>query len=153
MASESESKEFDPRRALADVDCASSSMVASTDAPRGFMLSLVAVTATIFTLANMVPWSVILGLSVLSIPLFLWYHLVMRKRPKRRTVGKHSGLYMAFIFLFMLALHLSSYWVPSSWWAAGAKWVLLFGVSWFCISLARSAEIRNRLKDANERRV
>lgn len=152
-AEEPRPKDFDPFQALADVDGASSAMANSTDAPRGFMLSLVALIATVFTLINMVPWSVILGLSALSIPLFLWYHLVMRNRPKRRSVVKPSGPYMGYILLFMLILHLSGYWVPSAWGDAGVKWLLMFGTCWLCLSLARSAEMRHRLKDANERPV
>lgn len=145
--------DFDPHQALADADGASNAMANSTDAPRGFMLSLVALISTVFTLINMVPWSMVLGLSAISIPLFLWYHLAMRKRAKRRSVVKPSGPYMGFILLFMLILHLSSYWVPSSWGEAGAHWVLMFGACWLCVTLARGAEMRHRLRDANERHV
>lgn len=147
------SKDFDPRQALADVDGASSAMVSSTDAPRGFMFSFVALFATVITLINVVSWSVIIGLSALSIPLGLWYYLVMRNRPKPRAVLSHSGPYMGYFLLFMMALQFSRFWTTGSWGEAGAKWLVVFGVCWFCISRLRIAAMRNRLKDANERHI
>ncbi|MGJ9425894.1 hypothetical protein ACHABX_08630 [Nesterenkonia halotolerans] len=154
MASEeSRSTDFDPTQALADVDGASSSMVESTDAPRGFLFALVALIATVFALISVVSWWAILGLSAFLVPLFLWYHLVMRRRPKRRPVLERSGVYMGYVLLFCVVLHFSGFWVPGSWGEVVAKWLVVFALAWACISLARGADMRHRLKDANERCV
>ncbi|NYJ18173.1 hypothetical protein [Nesterenkonia sandarakina] len=147
---DSRSTEFNPTRALADADGASRSMVESTDAPRGFMVVFVALVATFAALVNTVPWLVILSLGALSVPLFLWYHLVMRKRPKRRPVLERSRPYMGYFLLFYLVLFLSGYWVPDSWGEVAAKWLVVFALAWTFISLARRAELKNRLKDAHE---
>lgn len=154
MASdETRSTNFDPAQALADVDGASSSMVESTDAPRGFMVVLVTVIATVFALINVAPWSVILGLGTLSVPLFLWYHLVMRKRPKRRSALESSGASVGYFLLFGAVLYSSRYWMPGSWEEVAAKWLVMFVLAGASISLARRADLRHRLKDANERYV
>lgn len=150
---DSRSRNTDATQALADVDGASSSMVESTDAPRGFMLTFVAVAATIFALINVVSWSVILGLAVLAVPLFLWYYLAMRNRPKRRPLVKRSLAYMGCFLLFYAVLYFSGYWVPGSWGEVAAKWLVVFVLSWASISLARKAEMRHRLREANERYV
>ncbi|WP_218219956.1 hypothetical protein [Nesterenkonia sp. Act20] len=142
--------EFNPAQALADVDGASSSMVESTDAPRGFMFALVAVIATVFALINVVSWPVIFGLSALAVPLFLWYYLVMRKRPKRRHALERSKAYLVYFLLFSAVLHLSGYWGPGSWGEVAAKWLVVFALAWTSISLARKADLQHRLKDASE---
>lgn len=143
----------DPVEALADVDGASSAMVESTDAPRGFMVVLVAVIATVFALINVAPWSVILSLGALSVPLFLWYHLVMRSRPKRRAVLEGSAASMGYFLVFGAVLYSSRYWIPGSWEEVAAKWLVMFVLAWASISLAGKADLRHRLKDANERYV
>ena len=56
------SADFDPRAVLAEVDGASNAMVNSTEAPRGFMLVVAALIATVMALLTVVPWSVIVGL-------------------------------------------------------------------------------------------
>lgn len=48
------SADFDPREVLAEVDSASNTMVNSTEPPRGFMIALVALIATITALVNVV---------------------------------------------------------------------------------------------------
>lgn len=147
------SEDRDPRQALAEVDDASSAMANSTETPRGFMFALVALIATVFTLINMVPWSVILGLNALFIPLGLWYYLAMRKRPKPRPMLNHSGPYMAYVLLLTLVLQFSRFWVTGSWGEAGVKWLVMFGTCWFCVSRMRTSAMRNRLRDARERPV
>ncbi|GAA1168990.1 hypothetical protein GCM10009673_27570 [Nesterenkonia sandarakina] len=114
------------------------------------MVVFVALVATFAALVNTVPWLVILSLGALSVPLFLWYHLVMRKRPKRRPVLERSRPYMGYFLLFYLVLFLSGYWVPDSWGEVAAKWLVVFALAWTFISLARRAELKNRLKDAHE---
>ncbi|WMY78761.1 hypothetical protein [Citricoccus sp. I39-566] len=153
MADQDPKPDRDPRQALAEVDDASSAMANSTDAPRGFMLALVALIATVMTLIGMVSWPVVLGVGALSIPLALWYFLVMRKRPKARPILNHSRSYVGYFLLLILTLQLIRFWEASSWVEAGAKWVLVFGVCWFCISRMRAFAIRDRLKDAHERHL
>lgn len=150
---DSRSTEFNPSRALAEVDGASSSMVESTDAPRGFMLALVAYIATVFAVINVVSWVVICVLGALAVPFFLWYYLAMRRRPKRRPLAKRSLAYMGCILLFFGVLYLSGFWVPGSWGEVAAKWLVVFVLSLASIALARKTELRHRLKEANERYV
>lgn len=150
---DSRSTEFNPTRALADVDGASSSMVESTDAPRGFALTFVGYIATVFAVINVVPWSAIYVLGAFAVPLFLWYYLAMRRRPKRRPLVKRSLAYMGCILLFGGVLYFSGDWVPGSWGEVAAKWLVVFVLSLASIALARKAEMRHRLKEANERSV
>lgn len=147
------SEDFDARAALAEVDGVSNAMVNSTEAPRGFMLVLVALIATVMALVTVVPWSVILGLFTLGIPLGIWYHLAMRKRPKPRPVTSHSGPYFLSFLLFLLVTQFSRFWEPGAWWEIVGKWLVLFGIIWFSMSRMRTATMNNRVKDANERPI
>lgn len=147
------SEDFDPRAVLAEVDGASNAMVNSTEAPRGFMLALVALIATLMALITVVPWSVILGLMALGVPLGIWYYLVMRKRPKPRPVTSHSGPYFLYFLLMLVATQFSRFWEPGTWWEVAAKWLVVFGILWFSMSRMRTATVNNRVKDANERPV
>ena len=147
------SEDFDPRAVLAEVDGVSSAMVDSTEAPRGFMLVLVALVATAMALATVVPWPVILGLCALGIPLGIWYYLVMRKRPKPRPVTSHSGPYFLYFLLLLLVTQCSRFWEPGTWWEVVAKWLVVFGILWFSMSRMRTATVNHRVKDANERPV
>ncbi|MFJ6419194.1 hypothetical protein [Paeniglutamicibacter sp. NPDC091659] len=147
------SEDFDPRSVLAEVDGVSNAMVNSTEAPRGFTLVLVALIATVMALITVVPWPAILGLCALGIPLGIWYYLVMRKRPKARPIRSHSGPYFLSFLLFMLVMQFSRFWEPGTWWEVAAKWVVLLGVGWFCMSRMHTATVNNRVKDANERPI
>lgn len=149
----SRADDFDPRAVLAEVDGVSNAMVNSTEAPRGFMLALVALIATALALITVVPWPVILGLFALGIPLGIWYYLVMRNQPKPRPVTSHSGPYFLSFISFLLVTQLGRFWEPGTWWEVAAKWVVLFGVCWFCTSRMRAATMKNRVQDANERHI
>lgn len=123
------------------------------ETPRGIMFALLAITSTVFALVNVVPWNVTFGIFGLLVPLGIWYYLAMRTRPKRRAVLSHSGAYMAYVMLLMLALQGSRFWEALTWWEVGSKWLLMFAVGWFAIARMRAATIKNRLKDASERPV
>lgn len=140
-----------PREMLAEIDSASTAMVGSTEAPRSLMFTLLALLTTVITLLDVVSWPMILGLFTLFIPLGLWYHLLMRNRPKARTVLNHSGPYIGYGLLFGLVMQCSRFWEVESWAEGGAKWLVVFGILGFCMSGMRTATIKNRLKDANER--
>ncbi|NUL44968.1 hypothetical protein F7P69_07130 [Cellulosimicrobium funkei] len=144
------SEDFDPREVLAEIDGTSKEMVASSEAPRSFMVAFVALVATIFALLNVASWPIIYGLSALSIPLGVWYYLLMRKRPKPRASLSPSGAYVAYFFLLMLVLQFSRFWEPGSWGGVTAKWLALFVLLWFSLSGLRTAAMKKRLKDANE---
>lgn len=150
---EPRSEDFDPQALLAEVDDVSHAMVNSTEAPRGFMLALVALIATVMTLITVAPWTVTLGLCALGVPLGIWYHLVMRKRPKPRTVTSHSGPYLLYFLLMLLVTQFSRYWEPGTWWEVAAKWLVVFGICWYSMSRMRTATVNNRVKDANERPI
>lgn len=145
------SEDFDPREMLAEIDGTSTAMVDSTEAPRSFMFTLLALITTVIALLNVVSWPIILGLSTLFIPLGVWRYLLMRKRPKPRPILKHSGPYMGYVLLLILFLQSSRFWEAESWGEVGVKWLVLFGILWLCMSGMRAATIKNRLKDANER--
>ncbi len=145
------SEDFDPREMLAEIDGTSTAMVGSTEAPRSFMFTLLALLTTVITLLDVVSWPMILGLFTLFIPLGLWYYLLMRNRPKARTVLSHSGPYIGYGLLFGLVMQFSRFWEAESWGESVAKWLVVFTILGFCISRMRSATIKNRLKDANER--
>lgn len=147
------SADFDPRAVLAEVDGASNAMVNSTEAPRGFMLVVAALIATVMALLTVVPWSVIVGLCALGIPLGIWYYLVMRKRPKPRPVTRHSGPYFLSFLLFLLVTQFSRFWEPGAWWEITVKGLVLFGITWFSMSRMRTATVNNRVKDGNERPI
>ena len=144
---------YEPREALAEIEDASEAMVGATEAPRKIMYAMLAFVATICALANYVSWPVFCALLLLIIPLGFWYVLLMRKRPKARPILKHSGRYMGYVLLFMLTLQVASFWEPGSWGEVGLKWLALFGVLCLCMTGMRTATIKNRLKDANERDV
>lgn len=144
---------FDPREALAEADGASGAMVRSTEAPRGFMLALVLMISTVMALLGVASWQVLLGIGALAIPLGIWYVLLMRKRPKPRTILSHSGPYMLNVFLLVLVLQGSRFWEALSWLEVFAKWVVVFSICWYATSRMRTSAIKNRLKDANERPV
>lgn len=128
-------------------------MANSTDVPRGFMFAWVALIATVMTLIDTVAWPVVLGVGALSIPLGLWHFLVMRKRPKPRPMLNHSRSYVGYFLLLILALQFIRFWQAASWGEAGAKWLLVFGACWFCISRLHAVAMRDRLKDAHERHI
>ncbi|MGO2053703.1 MAG: hypothetical protein ACTH2H_13080 [Glutamicibacter sp.] len=144
---------YEPREALAEIEDASEAMVGATEAPRKIMYAVLAFVATVCTLANYVSWPAFFALFLLIIPLGFWYFLLMRKRPRARPVLRHSGRYMGYVLLFMLTLQVANFWEPGSWGEAGLKWLALFGVLCLCMTGMRTATIKNRLKDANERGV
>lgn len=144
------SEDLDPREVLAEIDGASNEMVASSEAPRSFTVAFVALVATIFALLNVVSWPIIYGLSALSIPLGVWYYLLMRKRPKPRAPLSPSGAYVAYFFLLMLVLQFSRFWEAGSWGRVAVKWLALFVLLWFSLSGMLTAAMKKRLKDANE---
>ncbi|MHA7304096.1 hypothetical protein ACX80E_02445 [Arthrobacter sp. TMN-49] len=147
------SANFDPREVLAEADNASNAMVNSTEPPRGFMITLVALIATITALVNVVSWSVILGLAAFVVPLGIWYYLMMRKRPKPRVVLSHSGPYLGYALLLMLVVQFSRFWATGSWGEVAAKWLVTFWICGFCMSRMRTSMMKNRIKDANERPI
>lgn len=144
-------EDYDPGEILAEIDGTSTAMVDATEAPRSFMFTLLALSTTVITLLDVVSWPMILGLFALFIPLGLWYHLLMRNRPKARPVLKHSGPYIGYGLLLGLVMQSSRFWEVESWGEGGAKWLVVFGILGFCMSRMRTATIKNRLKDANER--
>lgn len=145
--------DFDPRAALAEASGASGAMVDNTEAPRSFAAAMAAIVSAIFALIHAVPWGATLGVAALLLPLGIWYYLLVRGRPRPRTVLSHSGTYVGHCLLMGLGLQVARFWEALSWWEVGAKWLLLFVVLCFCLSRMRSAAIRNRLEDANERPV
>lgn len=153
VADEQPIPDREPCQALTEVDGVSSAMVDATDAPRGFMVALVALMATVMTLVGMAPWPVVLGVGALSIPLGLWYFLVMRRRPRARPMLNHSRSYVGYFLLLIVALQFVRFWEVSSWGAAGAKWLLVFMICWFCVSRLRTTARRDRLKDAHGRPI
>lgn len=144
-------EEFNPRDVLTEIDGTTNAMVIAMEPPRIFMVALVAFVATFIALINAVPWPALIGLSTLGIPLGIWYYLMMRKRPKARTIMSHPGSYIGYSMLLMLLMQSSRFWVVSQWWEVTAKWVGVFAICWFCLSRMRTASIKNRVKDANER--
>ena len=141
----------DSRRALTEVDRASSVMVASSDPPRWFTLVFVALVATIFSITNLVSWAAILSLLALMIPLGLWYLLLMRNRPRPRHPLRASGAYLGYGLLLMAVLHVSGWWVPEAWAEVGAKWIVLFAACWFCVWRLHAMSVRDRLREAQEK--
>lgn len=117
------------------------------------MLILVALIATTMALITVVPWPAIIGLAALGIPLGIWYYLVMRKWPKPRTITSHSGPYFLSFIMLLLVTQISRFWEPGTWWEVAAKWLVVFGILWFCMSRMRTAAMNNRVKDANERPI
>ena len=147
------SASFSPASALGEAEEATDSMADSTEAPRSMMLVLLVIISTVFALVDVVPWSVTFGLLGLLVPVGIWYYLVMRKRPKRRTVLSQSGPYMAYVLLFMLIIQAGRFWEANLWWEVVSKWLLIFFLGWFTTSRMRTETIKNRIKDANERPI
>lgn len=143
----------DPLVALAEVDGASGAMVCNTEAPRSFMVALVALVSAILALIHAVPWGVVLSVAALLAPLGIWYYMLVRAWAKPRTVLSHSGKYVGYFLLMGLGMQVARFWEARLWWEIGAKWLLLFVLLYFCMSRMRSAAVKNRLKDANERPV
>jgi hypothetical protein len=140
----------DPGDALAEAEKAADRMVSAAEAPKGFLLAMSGLVATLFSLFHVVPLPVLLGLLSLSIPLGIWYYLLMRMRPKPRTMLKHSGPYIGHALLLALMVQASRFWEALLWWEVAAKWVVTFALFWFLMSRLRDAEAKSRLKDANE---
>ncbi len=145
------SEGLDPRTMLADIDGTSAAMVSSTEVPRSFMFILLALMTTVVALLGVVSWPMIFVLCALFIPLGIWWYLLMRRRAKPRPILKHSWPYIGYVFLLMLVLQFSRFWEVGEWGEVGVKWLVLFGILGFCMSGMRTAAIKNRLKDANER--
>ncbi|THJ68491.1 hypothetical protein E8P82_00820 [Arthrobacter echini] len=123
-------------------------MPSSREAPRGFMLVLLVLLTTIIALLNFVSWSVILGLSALLVPLGLWYYLASRGKPAPRPAPSHSGPYMAYVILLLLAMQSSRFWEVASWGEAGVKWLVLFVVLGICMNGMASATRKNRAQQS-----
>lgn len=147
------STSFSPATALGEAIEATDSMANNTEAPLSMMFVLLVIISTVFALVDVVPWSVTFSLLGLLIPVGVWYYLVMRKRPKRRTVLSHSGPYMVYVLLFMLVIQAGRFWEANLWWEIVAKWLLIFSLGWFTTSRMRTETIKNRIKDANERPI
>lgn len=148
-----DNKFSDPRdykQALAAVDNASTVMVRSTDAPPGFMTAFAALTATILTLIGMVPWSMVLSVAALWIPLALWYFLYMRKRAKPRSILKPSRAYIGYFLLLVLLMQFIRFWEPSSWGEAAAQWFVIFLIFWACVAGMRIAWRKDRVREGHE---
>ncbi|MHA7304084.1 hypothetical protein ACX80E_02385 [Arthrobacter sp. TMN-49] len=147
------SASFSPASALGEAEEATDSMADNTEEPRSMMFVLLVIISTGFGLVDIVPWSVTLSLFGLLIPVGIWYYLVMRERPKQRTVLSHSGPYMAYVLLFMLIIQAGRVWEANLWWEVASKWILIFSLGWFATSRIRTETTKNRIKDANERPI
>lgn len=142
---------YAPGDALAEAERAADRMVSAAEVPKGFLLAMSGLVATLFSLFHVVPLPVLLGLLSLSIPLGTWYYLLMRARPKPRIMLKHSGPYIGYALLLALMVQASRFWEALLWWEVAAKWLATFVLFWFLTSRLRDAEASSRLKDANER--
>ncbi|MFF5794463.1 hypothetical protein ACFY5D_20665 [Paeniglutamicibacter sp. NPDC012692] len=141
---------FGPDDALAEVEKAAGRMVGAAEMPKSFLLAMVALVATIFALFHVVPMPVSLGLLLLGIPLVIWYYLLVRVRPKPRTMLKHSGPYVGYALLLSLIFQATRFWEALLWWEVAAKWVVTFALAWFLLTRLLDAEAKSRLKDASE---
>ncbi|MFJ6418368.1 hypothetical protein [Paeniglutamicibacter sp. NPDC091659] len=141
---------YRPHDALAEAERVAERLVGATQVPKSFLLAMAALVATLFSLFHVVPMSVSLSLLLLAIPMGAWYYLLMRARPKPRTMLKHSGPYVGYALLLSLIFQASRFWEGLLWWEVSVKWVLTFALSWFLLSRLLDAEANSRLRDASE---
>lgn len=138
---------------LASARRAASDSAEHSEAPRYFVAWMALVTAAVFSLHGVIAphlwyWSL-----CAYVPLGIWYWLSARKRPKARTVLRHSRRYILFMLLLMFVMQFGNFWVPETPWLVAAKFLILLAVFWITLRVMRSETIKTRLEDGHERSI
>ncbi|WP_417364419.1 hypothetical protein [Glutamicibacter arilaitensis] len=153
MASSQDPSPEEAAALLSRAEQSSADSVKTTEAPTAFLLTLAFLCASIFALHGVIDdvfwywsWAVFL-------PMIAGYFFWTRKRPKPRPALQHSGKYMVGIFLMIVGLQFSNFWIPQRWWFAILKFVLLFAVLTIAFWIMRRESIKSRIKDGNEQAI
>lgn len=149
MTNDQPAEQHEYHQALVEINDASTAMASSTDAPPGFLAALAGLVATVLTLIGIVPWPVVLAVSILGIPLALWYVLYMRKRAKPPSVLKPSRASFGYLLVLILLMQFIRFWEVSSWVEAGAQWLVVFMIFWGCVTGMRVAWRKDRVREAH----
>lgn len=124
-----------------------------SEAPRYFVTWVSLVSAVIFSLHGIIDQTFWYWSFSAYVPLGIWYWLSARKRPKARTVLRHSRRYILFMLLLMFVMQFGRFWVPETPWLVAAKFAVLLSIFWITLWTMRSETIKTRIEDGHERRI
>lgn len=150
MADRQNQHEPDAASLLAQAEQAAAGSALGSEAPARFIFLMAFLFAAILSTYGLIETALWYWSFLLFLPLFLWYFLASRKRPKPRAALKHSGKYMWAVFLLIGGTQFSNFWLPQTWVLALAKFALLFVVLICAFWLMRRESIKSRIKDGNE---
>lgn len=131
-------------------------MVQASGSPRGFIATLVAVSAVALTLFQAYPpqayWS-----ALLYAPLILWYALAQRRRAKPRVLANTpsllAGAYAGYFFLGILLVNCLRFWEAAQVEEVVAKILVTFIACMFVVAKMQAAYNKARLEDGNDQVV
>ncbi|MCW4465821.1 hypothetical protein OK351_09925 [Glutamicibacter sp. MNS18] len=138
---------------LASARRAATQSAERTEAPRYLLTWVALVSAAIFSLHGIIDLTVWYWSLSAYVALGIWYWLSARKRPKARTVLRHSRRYILFMLLLMFVMQFGNFWVPETPWLVAAKFLVLLAVFWIAMWAMRSETIKTRLEDGHERSI
>lgn len=147
----SKSSKSEAEAMLSAANDAATASAEQSEAPRFFVLLASSVSAAIFSLWGVIDPGIWYWSLLLYVPLGIWLGLELPKRPKSRIPLRHSGKYMLAALCLILAMQLSSFWVPGDPALVAAKFAALLAIFWIVFSAMRKESITNRIIDGHER--
>ncbi|WP_440101136.1 hypothetical protein [Glutamicibacter mishrai] len=143
----------DAARLLQSVAQESEQMVKTSGNPRGLLTSVVAVSAVVFTLIQAYQpqayW-----LTLLYLPIILWYVLAQRGRAKPRTLINSpsllTGAYAGYFFLCVLLINCLRFWDATRMEEVLAKILVTFISGMFLVTEMQTAYNKARVEDGND---